>query len=199
MRWVIKLGGSLIKAPEFRRWLHDCAVPAVVQSVVVTGGGGFADEVRSLQRTLEFGDALAHELAIDAMSLNARVAQALEPSLEPFSEAASLGGRSALWFPSGSTVARQVQVGWHVTADSLAFALAQAVGACCVCLVKSCGADTFRDLDAGQCAAKGVIDAGLPDLMRADPRPVRLLSKAEWGKFLQSRESGCLPGTPLRL
>ena len=63
---VVKLGGSVVRSPELRPWLDAIAAsPAPV--VVVPGGGALADEVRSCQAALGFGDAAAHRMALLAM------------------------------------------------------------------------------------------------------------------------------------
>ena len=63
---IVKLGGSVVRAPELSSWL-DAIVAARRPIVVVAGGGALADEVRACQAELGFGDPAAHRMALLAM------------------------------------------------------------------------------------------------------------------------------------
>src|SRR5262245_66659128 len=70
---VVKLGGSVIRSGELAAWL-DAIASAPHPVVVVPGGGALADEVRSCQAALGFGDRAAHRMALLAMDRLARAA-----------------------------------------------------------------------------------------------------------------------------
>ena len=55
--WVLKLGGSLLEAPELDAWLATTVGAGAGRCVVVPGGGPFADRVRDSQPRLGFSDA----------------------------------------------------------------------------------------------------------------------------------------------
>ncbi len=108
---VVKLGGAMMHADEMLDWLQTCnATSEPVHCVIVLGGGTFADEVRHLQRQWLFPDAAAHELAIDAMRLNAQIVSTLLPTAARFSELAPLlrpksANPCSIWLPRGHSSA----------------------------------------------------------------------------------------------
>ena len=63
---VVKLGGSVVRSRELSAWL-DVIAASPRPIVVVPGGGALADEVRSAQTKLGFGDGAAHRMALLAM------------------------------------------------------------------------------------------------------------------------------------
>ncbi|MFM8330064.1 MAG: hypothetical protein ACKN9T_00055, partial [Candidatus Methylumidiphilus sp.] len=62
--WVVKLGGSLANSPHLPHWLNALAK---TDSLIVPGGGPFANQVRRSQETWGFDDHVAHRMAILAM------------------------------------------------------------------------------------------------------------------------------------
>ena len=77
---VVKVGGSLFGfAPlpqSLRRWL---AAQAPAQNILIAGGGALADAVRHADDCFQLGDAAAHDLAVRAMSVSARVLATILP------------------------------------------------------------------------------------------------------------------------
>ncbi len=75
---VIKLGGSLLDWPEWptqlRGWL---ATQSESHCILITGGGQLADVVRRWDQVYRLDVETAHWLAIDAMSVTARLAATL--------------------------------------------------------------------------------------------------------------------------
>jgi hypothetical protein len=74
---VIKLGGSLLGDPEdgrLRRWCDWLAGAGAGRSIVVAGGGPFADAVRASQAHWGFPDDVAHRMALRAMDQYALMA-----------------------------------------------------------------------------------------------------------------------------
>ena len=138
--WVVKLGGSLAASHQLRNWLTTLAGTRGL--VLVPGGGPFADQVRSAQRTLGYDDATAHHLALLAMEQYGRALCALQPGLAP---AASLeeirdlssAGLTPVWMPAQLALADpDLPRTWDLTSDSLAAWLAGRLAAAALVLVK---------------------------------------------------------------
>ncbi|MGY2047373.1 amino acid kinase family protein [Methylobacterium sp. JK268] len=142
---VVKLGGSLVADGErLRAILRGLADGAEGPCVIVPGGGGLAEAVREAQAALGFDDALAHRLALDAMSGMARILRSLEPRLvvsrEPAAEIAR--GQVPVWDPAALKDGHpDIPESWDVTSDSLALWLAAELGAARCVLVKSAEAE----------------------------------------------------------
>jgi 5-(aminomethyl)-3-furanmethanol phosphate kinase len=140
---VIKLGGSVSKSQELYGWIRAIIDLSNERIVIVPGGGGFADQVRSLQAYWHFNDSVAHEMAILAMQNMAvcyagldsalRVATSLEDINNILSQ-----GQVPVWSPTLSWLDQQnVAHSWDVTSDSLSVIIAQALAAKQLILVKS--------------------------------------------------------------
>ena len=165
MLHVVKLGGSLLDAPErLRRWLRVVA-EGVGRLVVVPGGGPFADAVRMAQQKTGIDERTAHRMALLAMEQYGLLLASLEPSLTP---AASIDAmRDALqrggvpvWLPWRMVIdADDIEESWDVTSDSLAAWLAHELDAAALWLVKSCAIPVQ---DPMQLAATGVVDSAFP-------------------------------------
>src|SRR5688500_7302297 len=71
---VVKVGGSLLTWPELpqalRSWLAER--PAGI-NVLICGGGALVDALRETDGTLHLSQRAMHRLAIDAMSITARL------------------------------------------------------------------------------------------------------------------------------
>jgi aspartokinase-like uncharacterized kinase len=154
---VVKVGGSLLSTPRLdlrvASWLRQSCHP----TVVITGGGVWADQVRELDRRARIGDRRAHELAIRAMSLTGWLVASCCPTAvyvdrwEHLTACLdkSLGGRSSerLWvFDAAQMLSTEesvraegrLPIGWHVTSDSIAAHVAKRLGARQLVLLKSC-------------------------------------------------------------
>lgn len=139
---VVKVGGSLLDLSDLSarlgEWLRR--QPARPTCLVV-GGGRHADLIRAADRRWKLGPELAHQLALDAMSLNGRMLAAIlgssNPrrvvanfaSLEAGLAAAGLNATAGLVVVElGALLAEEelrqgrslVERSWRVTSDSLA-------------------------------------------------------------------------------
>ena len=100
---IVKLGGSLIDAPELRRWLASIA-ESQGACLVVPGGGPFADTVRATQQALGFDDLAAHRMAILAMQQYGLLLRSIEPRLRLVESAEDIAKlmrdhASGIWLP----------------------------------------------------------------------------------------------------
>ena len=167
---------------------------------MVPGGGPFADAVRDGQRRLGFDDAVAHELALLAMAQSGLLLCGLRPALVPARDLAALrralaAGGTPVWLPDPVALRAEadVAVGWDTTSDSLAAWLAARLDTRRLGLVKSAPlphADT--PLDA--LPAAGLVDAGLPALVRRHHLELRLLRRGDHAAFAAALRGGPPPG-----
>jgi 5-(aminomethyl)-3-furanmethanol phosphate kinase len=163
---VVKLGGSLGEGEHLPAWLASLA-PGAGRTVVVPGGGGFADAVRAAQRRHGFSDRAAHAMALLAMEQYGLMLADLLPALAPCRTLDAIGAalarrRVALWLPTELVLAEAaIPASWDVTSDSLAAWLAQRLGARRLVLVKSVAAPP--PLEPRRLAAAGLVDRAFPD------------------------------------
>lgn len=141
--WVVKLGGSLLGAPELKHWLQLFADKGDGRVVIVPGGSVFADAVRLAQQRSQIHDTLAHRLAVMAMDQYGLLLAGLNPKLATASselEIAERGWqhRGIIWLPSAMVCAdEQIPQDWGVSSDSLAAWLASKLNASHLLLIKS--------------------------------------------------------------
>lgn len=188
----MKLGGSLARSPCLADWLGVLAAAQerhLARLVVVPGGGPFADQVRALQETLRFSDALAHELAIRAMEQFARLLVALGSGLALAASRNGLrrawaDGLVPVWLPWRMLRGRpEVPESWEVTSDSLAAWLASQLSARSLVLVKSARPEAAT-APLSALVASGLVDPALPGFLPAG-------GVAAW--CLAADESAALP------
>lgn len=181
-RFVVKVGGShaadRVRIATIVRELS--ASP--IRSVVVPGGGFFADAVREAQRTMGFSDKLAHRLAIEAMCSFAAVLAELYPQLvmavtRQEIDAAHAAGRIPVWRPDRliSGVA-DIPENWTMTSDSFAAWLAFELDAAGLVIVKSL--DGPAESAAVDLTAAGITDDAFPAFAGRLSCPVRLVGPA---------------------
>ena len=166
---VVKLGGSIVRAKALGRWL-DVIASAHVPVVVVPGGGALADEVRTCQRDLGFGDAPAHRMALLAMDQLAWAVAGLRPGFEVGATETALRdilrrGHVAVWAPYASIAGRtDVEASWRLTSDSLALWLSAQLGARACYIVKSV-ALPHRRASAVALSRDGIVDEAFPAML----------------------------------
>jgi dihydroneopterin aldolase len=162
---VVKLGGSLAKAQAVRGWLAALG-RGKGRTIVVPGGGAFADTVRGQQERLQFSDRAAHRMAILAMEQYAIALADMSADLTACAEESDMRealarGSIPVWLPGAMALAdREMPESWEVTSDSLAVWLARRVGAARLILVKSTMAP--RPLDPAALAERGLVDRLFP-------------------------------------
>lgn len=167
---VVKLGGSVVRSGQLLSWL-DVIADAPSPVVIVPGGGALADEVRTCQRDLGFGDAAAHRMALLAMDQLAWAVSGLRTGFEVGTAEEDLRaivtrGHRAVWAPYNSIAeSAELEESWRLTSDSLAVWLAGKLGAHACYLIKS--VDVARaGQAAGALARDGVVDEAFPGMLR---------------------------------
>lgn len=165
--WVVKLGGSLCGSPTLALWILALSQS---RTLIVPGGGPFAELVRTTQKEVGFNDAIAHPMAILGMAQFGYLLHGLPPYL-PLQSGLALpprqeGVQSRIWYPDLSLLlSSPLAHSWNVTSDTIAVWLAGKAGVRDVLLVKSVDLPTGPQ-DAKDLASRGIIDQGLSDLIR---------------------------------
>jgi 5-(aminomethyl)-3-furanmethanol phosphate kinase len=180
---VVKLGGSLAFSEALPAWLAAIAAGGGT-SVLVVGGGPFADAVRSAQPRMGFDDVAADAMALLAMEQYAVAVASLEKSLVvagsfPRIKRAVESGKIPVWAPSrmvhkarrlaASSSSRErvdIRPSWDLTSDSLAVWLARKVRARRLFLIKQVPLAACRSagqsITAEHLARAGVVDNAFP-------------------------------------
>jgi len=187
---VVKLGGSLAGDPSLRQWLRELKRDRTARYAVVPGGGPFADAVRAAQSLWRFSDPVAHRMAIGAMDQFGHMLCGLESDLAacstvPQIEQAWAGRQLPVWLPTYLMGGDgELAHSWHVSSDTIAAWLAEALGACGLLLVKSCDLPADRT-DPSMLAAAGIVDPTLPGFVLRKRLPLDVVHRNQWGDLPQ--------------
>lgn len=167
---VVKVGGSVVRARQLAGWL-DVIAGAQTPVVIVPGGGALADEVRTCQRDLGFGDAAAHRMALLAMDQLAWAVAGMRSGFEVGATEETLRAilarrHVAVWAPYAAITDRDdLEATWRLTSDSLALWLSGQLGARACYIVKSVGVK--RDTASAVALSRdGVLDAAFPGMLK---------------------------------
>jgi aspartokinase-like uncharacterized kinase len=186
---VVKVGGSLFDLPDLgtrlQCWLETVS-PARV--VLVPGGGTPVDIVRAFDQQHRLDETTAHWLAIRAMSLNARLLEALlakRSEVVPSWEACQRAWRQGtvpIMDVHGFLETDEGNPGclphsWSVTSDSIAARFAVVHRARELILLKSITIP--QTMDWPRAAQMGFVDAHFPKLMGGEMM-VRAINFREW-------------------
>ena len=186
---VVKLGGSVVRSSELQSWL-DAIAHGAGRIVVVPGGGALADEVRSSQSSLGFGDEAAHRMALLAMDQLAWAVAGLRSGFQVCDTEQALRdalerGQVAVWAPYALVSGRSdIPQSWTVTSDSLALWLAGRLGAGSCYVIKSI-ARKFAAVSADQLARDGVVDAAFPSMLQRSGVNAYLLGRNDQAAFAE--------------
>ena len=168
---VIKLGGSLAEIGVLKQCLARAQEKFLCPStVIVPGGGKFADQVRMAQTAWHFDDRTAHRMALLAMQQMALLMHGLAPQLQLAGTIQEIhrclsGNQNVLWSPDITELDRAgVRSEWDVTSDSLAAWLAGKLAADELILVKSAKIDAGCNLT--DLVRRKVIDSAFPEFYR---------------------------------
>lgn len=140
---VVKIGGSLERAESLPRLLDYLLEQGKGKTVLVPGGGSFANAVRRFQTDTGITDEYAHRMALLAMEQYACYLTARTPALQTVDTLDSIvdclaGNGVALWLPCKMLSSKNLlPANWDVTSDSLAAWLALELKADSLTLIKS--------------------------------------------------------------
>ena len=177
---VIKLGGSLLSAEALPACLAAVArMPGC--TIVVPGGGAFAEQVR-IQQVLHGFDALAaHRMAILAMQQMALLMQSLQPGFRLLCSTADFNAAvgAAIWSPAVTELDYAgIAPSWDITSDSLAAWLAGQVRADALVLVKS--APVAGNATLAELQGQGMLDAGFLGFAEQLACPITVLNQRDF-------------------
>jgi aspartokinase-like uncharacterized kinase len=154
---VVKIGGSLLSNPHWPGALQSLLI-SITQPLIVVGGGSIVDGLRAIDAANPRPAQLMHELAIEAMTLTARlVADALGLPLVASPRATGPAVLDVFEWLATATGPPALPASWDVTSDSLAAAAAVACSRPLI-LVKSTPPPITETTLQGL-AASGWIDA----------------------------------------
>lgn len=165
---VVKVGGSLMRSGAAVDLLQSWPTRPGQRSLVVPGGGCFADAVRTAQGELGFPDVTAHGLALAAMELAAHALAATAPHFKCAGTAAEFEAAWAreltpIWLPVAlAASAPDIAPSWDLTSDSLAAWIAGRLQARRLLVIKSCAIPKPIERDARALAAAGIVDPCFP-------------------------------------
>lgn len=128
--------------------------------IIVTGGGVFADLVRTQQPIWQFDDTAAHRMAILAMQQTALLCHSLQPALGLSRSISGFAdsGEKSLWLPDWQELdAGGISASWDVTSDSLAAWLAGQLNADRLLLIKA--GQLAPSVSLEQLQQQGLLDA----------------------------------------
>lgn len=148
---IIKLGGSLMGSAELASWLNSIEAASKRSNIIlVPGGGKFADSIRNLQKTYQFNDGAAHQMALLAMCQYAHYLLQINSGLKLITDKQQIEqnldkNQPLLWLPySLINDDSELEQSWDVTSDSIALWLATKLEAKKLILVKSKPLDNDR-------------------------------------------------------
>ena len=160
---IIKIGGSLLTSPQLTACLKEISQQQN-KTIIVPGGGGFADQVRKAQQYWQFNDKIAHEMALLAMQQTALVFHGLQSKLPIVSSGSEINkalqqNNVVIWSVNMNWLNQSnLKASWDISSDSIAAWLAKQLGAQRLVLIKSAiipQAFTLKSL-----ADAGIIDNG---------------------------------------
>jgi dihydroneopterin aldolase len=200
---VVKLGGSLTGSRHLVDWVGGLA-SCGGRSVVVPGGGPFADTVRQAQAKIGFSDAAAHHLALLAMEQFGWALASLNPNFRVADSAIAIGnalraGNVPIWSPVKMVLdCREIPPSWDVTSDSLAAWRAGQIGARQLALVKH-STPFGNPLSAADLAARGIVDQAFPRFLASSRARASIVAAEASGSAQKAISEGSMPGTPIGL
>jgi 5-(aminomethyl)-3-furanmethanol phosphate kinase len=199
---VVKLGGSLAGSRHLADWVGALA-SCGGRSVVVPGGGPFADAVRQAQAKIGFSDSAAHHLALLAMEQFGWALASLNPNFRVADSAIAIGnalraGNVPIWSPVKMVLeCREIPASWDVTSDSLAAWLAGQIGARHLVLVKHNA--PFGNPSAVDLAARGIVDQAFPGFLASSGAQASIVAAEASGLAQKAISERGMPGTPIGL
>jgi aspartokinase-like uncharacterized kinase len=166
---VVKLGGSLLTRRDWPAAMRALCGTLGQPVLLVVGGGPVVDGLRAIDEVAALPTPVSHRLAIDALGITARAvstAIGLPLTAHPHDAGPMAVLDTPRWLDDDGRLAA-LQVGWHVTSDSIAALVAARLHRPLV-LAKSVPPPAAADLRA--LAVAGWIDPCFPDAAANVPR-----------------------------
>ncbi len=174
---VIKVGGSLTRNGRLGDCLARIAHRYPYNTIVVPGGGTFADQVRLAQQEWHFNEVAAHRMAILAMQQMALLFNALQPdwplvkALDELKQPPGIG----IWFPDFDLLEQYaIPPSWDITSDSLAAWLAGQLSATELHLIKSANCPNEMTLEFF--IAQGILDSAFLNYSRPNSYKISVVN-----------------------
>lgn len=167
---VVKLGGSFTFSQHLPN-LVNTIVASRCPTVIVPGGGPFADTIRELQPRIGFSDDTAHRLALLAMCQYGELLASLHGNLRPVNGVSLLrkalgSGVVPIWMPWPlSDGLEALPASWEITSDSLAAWLAARLNANRLFLMKSVD-PPLAPIDMEPLSHTDIVDSALPTFVQ---------------------------------
>jgi len=171
---LFKVGGSLLNWPDLPARLSKL-LQTESHPLLVAGGGAAADAVRQWDATHALGEAIAHQLAINSLTLTAQLLEQLLPNTVcvatlPQLNQVQQAGQIPILLVADFVRSYEpyadipIEPNWETTSDSLSLWLAWHLGLTKLTLVKS--TPWQQDNTLKQAARQGLLDRNFPGLAR---------------------------------
>ncbi|HWL10012.1 MAG TPA: hypothetical protein VNQ76_16525 [Planctomicrobium sp.] len=169
---VVKVGGSLLDLPELPVRLNALMKILPSSILLIVGGGGFADEVRRLDRIHDWPESLSHRVAMRSMSVGATLlsrglslplASSWEQAQHMFNESRAVVVDIFEW-----ENVDELPASWDLTSDSIAAWLTEQCKGERLVLAKSVDLpDPVKTLD--ELSSQGFLDPCFPSFSSSIP------------------------------
>src|SRR5437763_265625 len=200
---VVKLGGSYAGTAECEHWLaalDRCRG----HTILVPGGGPFADAVREAQHRMGFDDRAAHHMALLAMEqygcalAQPRAGWQMASSPDGIRRVLAEGGLP-VWAPTTMVLAeKDLPACWELSSDSLAAWLAGKLGVRRLLIVKP-AVPSPGCLSAAALAAAGVVDPLFPRFLGASGTEAYIAGPTDHAAAAAAIRSAAPPGLRIAL
>ena len=166
---IVKLGGSLLHVADLTtRFSHWLRLQSPAKTILIVGGGKFADVIRELDTVHMLGDETTHWLCIQQLDISAQILASLLPQAalihgigrsELLPVLSVLSVESFMRDHEPSVPGTPLHSSWRSTTDSIAARVATYCAADELVLLKPC---PFLPADYTAAAREGLVDEDFP-------------------------------------
>ena len=120
--WIVKNGGSWLKNPKLPLLINFLQKFAKEKIVLVAGGGGFAETVRSVYTSNKMTEETGHILAMKATEIFAYYLKSINPKISITNKNTNFIKKNLnLWIPTEKlSFEKKFKKNWESTSDSIA-------------------------------------------------------------------------------
>lgn len=190
---VIKLGGSLMNdKASLIHCLNTIDQACTDKTVIVPGGGHFAEQIRSMQKNWEFNNRIAHQMALLAMQQMALLIYSLKQNFVLADNVSSIqqaltNHSIVIWRPDINELnASKVKASWEVTSDSLAAWLAKQLTATELILVKSIKTPIYKNTDIADMQKMGLVDNAFIEFIENTSYTITVINKHSFNEYFST-------------